>query len=70
MCLSVIKVIIVETENGSMFFLLSFSCNKGGIYYSQNYKSNRTSKLHDRFKSYNDFNDVFGQGLIRAVAHL
>ena len=28
-------------------------------YGSDNSKSRRTSKLHDRFKRYNDFNDVF-----------
>ena len=28
-------------------------------YGSKKYKSQRTSKLHDQFKRYNDFNDVF-----------
>ena len=59
MCLSVIKIVIVDYEKRVNVFL-SFSCNKGRIYCSKNYESRRTSKFHDRFKSYDDFNDIFG----------
>ena len=33
--------------------------NRVGKYGSKNSKSRRTSKLHDRFKSYDNFNHVF-----------
>ena len=42
--------------NGVFFFL---NVNRVVRYGSKDSKSRRTSKLHDRFKSYNDFNDVF-----------
>ena len=40
--------------------------NRVGRCGSKDSKSRRTSKLHDRFKSYNVFNNVFCPWLIRA----
>ena len=47
-----------------LFFLSSF-INRLGQYGSWNSKSRRASKLHDRFKSYKNFNNVFHPWLIR-----
>ena len=51
--------------NGQNFCL--FSWDRVVMYGSNDSKSRRTPKLHDRFKSYNVFNDVFCPWLMRAL---
>jgi len=53
-------------KRSEFFFLVFLSWSRVGSYVSKNSKSRGTSKLHSRFKSYNDLNNVFVILMIRS----
>ena len=55
-CVSVTKVVIVDNGQSIRFFVFLYKIEYG----SEESKSRRTSKFHDPFKRYDNFNNVFG----------